>query len=229
MQSKNPRNKTTKTLNVHSVSQKEQDERELIRVEINRARQKLRVKEMKDKSLSNFFQVVLNAQAITATGLTQSLSNIPQGSANGTRTGDRAYPKRLQVRYSISSPDLFNTTRLIFFRWRQNLGVTPTQAQILDNGVGGVPGPYSMYNFSNRESIDVIYDKVWFTVGGISSTSSNVGEVLNFILPSRPISFTPGTVVGNDKIYLLMISDSVAAPDPTLSINSYLWFEDEEL
>jgi len=194
--------------------------------EINRALQ--RKENLKEKQSAKFFTSIINLAAVTATGTITDFSVAPQGIVQGDRTGDRIFPLRLCLRWSLSTPDVSNVTRLILFRFKPNS--VPTMAGVLDNGVGGVPGPYSQLSFQNRENIDVLWDSgLIISVSDAVSWSGNQGGTIEKDCHHRPITFNPTLTTGSDKIYLLTVSDSVAAPDPALSACMYTYYHEDAL
>jgi len=193
--------------------------------EINRLKQK--EKNKKNRELSKFFPNIVNLTSITAGGVIIPLSNVPQGVAQSQRIGDRIVPTKLEYRMSISAPDAFNLDRFIIFRWKNGL---PIVSDILENGVGGIPGPYSMLKFTNLSNITLLHDLMISQVDyAVGSESGNFAESKTFKINSGPITFEPTTTAGRDKLWLLVISDSVAGPDPALSAAFYLWYHDDDL
>lgn len=158
-------------------------------------------------------------QTVDSTGTITSISNIPQGDTDNTRDGDQAYIRSLELFWEADAADVFNVLRLLVVQWYP--ATTPLVTDILLTT--GVDGFMSPYNHDQRFQFRVIYDK--------RVTISTDRPAANFRVRlrrfgRRRIQYLGGTTDGQNKLYLLKISDSGAVSHPFIQNFTKLNFSD---
>jgi len=166
---------------------------------------------------------------VTSTGAVLSgLCPITQGVGVSQRTGDTVFWKDIFINYSISSEnaDIFNLARVILFQWHPNSGLAvPIVTDILQTNL-----VYSMYDWQFSSQFKILYDKVHVMAGtGTNPTPSGNQGYFGSIPITGPhrAEFSAGSALGAEQFYILAISDSVAIPFPTLSIQSRVTYSEE--
>lgn len=156
-------------------------------------------------------------------GVVVSLSDVPAGTTDLTRVGDSLSIRSIRVMGKILSADTTNTYRIIVFQWLDDQ--TPTPANVLSSVyVGTVNGVNSPYYHDQRKKFRVLWDKR-FNVDNVSH-AQQLFDTKHLFPSTKKISFNAGGTTGNAKIYMLLISDSGAAPHPTLDFVSQLSYND---
>lgn len=201
-------------------------------------RQKREVKQIVGRRLeSKYFDFGFGATGINSTPSIVQMSAVPQGAADSNRVGDTLNLKKLTVRMQFVGGDIYNTVRVIFFRFKQDTAVAaPTVAEIYDNTATGstyvlCPAP----NLENQDKFHIIYDKVitlpQMNNGGSTTNTSNsvktwVKSFYGRRLGPKRIRFTPATTSGWGHIYIAVVSDSIIAPAPTVYLNARMEYTD---
>lgn len=159
------------------------------------------------------------ATAISTSGIIYALSDIPQGITDVTRIGDSALPKQLQLRWNIVGADTpSNILRCVVFRWKMNTAAdVPTINEIFDSAFSGnyVLAPLT---FHDRARYELLMDKVWVSNPNAASTTNTKTGSKSMKMAKKAIEFQAGIVDGQNKIYLLIVSDSSAITHPTFSV-----------
>lgn len=161
-----------------------------------------------------------------AAGLFVRIQTPPQGDGLSERSGDQILLKRLQFRLSITGADTTQKVRLIVFRWSQDNAIganVPTTGGILQNS-----DVMSFYNYTSykNDRMRVLYDKTFpFTY-----TDANQ-KIVHFSLYGKRLGrkileFNAATNLGTNQIYLMMISDSIAASHPSVIGYAQLTYTD---
>lgn len=132
------------------------------------------------------------------------------------------------------APDVYNTTRLMLFQWNDD--AVPSAVTIFEN-IGTIQAPMSPVFFDNRDDINVLadirqvsspiaYDP---TVGAVVGYSG-VYNGRRFIKAKNgrkigPCSFLSAAVTyQKGGIFCALLSDSIAAPHPTVNIYCRITF-----
>lgn len=160
---------------------------------------------------------------------------IPQGLLDINRVGDRAMIKKLIIRIVMErqqwqvaggAPLGRATTkiRLVFVQWKPN--TVPVALDILNIGPSGGVDYLSEYNHDTRQEYTILKDKTWpltpvTNLISIVRTFSFFGKKL-----SKKIQFVNAGTVGTNKIYMFVITDSVATAEITMSFQARLYFTD---
>lgn len=178
--------------------------------------------------------------AVTSTPGYYNMSLIPQGVADEQRVGDSIKLKKLTVRFQAVGGDIYNTLRVVVFRFKQDTSV-------------GTPGPSDVYNtqatgseyvmcpvpgLEHADKVHVIYDKVvTLPQTNYYTSSTQITQTANSIktwkltlfgkrLGAKTIRFNPGATSGYGHIWMAICSDSSVLPNPTLYVNSQIEYND---
>lgn len=156
------------------------------------------------------------------TGTIWQLSLIPQGDTDTTRDGDSLLPQRLRIHCVATAADSYNLMRVIVFRWHP--ATLPVYGDIMTNAGGSVWSPLQSVNIDNRQNYTILLDRTL----RLDPESDGLKQIVKTIklAKSRPMQFQNGTTQGTNKIYLLAVSDSGAAPNPLFVLYSRLEFTD---
>lgn len=155
---------------------------------------------------SQFSAVAFAANVAQLTDLTQ----IPQNNTNTGRIGSEVTPKSIQFRYSFLST-ANAIYRVILFQWKPDT-VTSAPAQgLLDIGVAGVtPDVYSQYNYNDRRTYVIIYDRTHRQANGLEKNYHS-GQVFGKKLPEKMLYNVPAATTGESHLYLYVIADAAGA------------------
>lgn len=179
-----------------------------------------------------------NSTTSSTPGIT-SISNIPQGTTDNTRDGDRlTLAKYIEIRMQFTNSkgtggDWYNTYRFILFQWKGSN--TPISSDILLVGPSGSIDVHSSYDEDQALQYHIIKDICFNTVGPTDTVSGSFPQsnhVRNFVFKipvkriNKKIQFVGGTTTGSNKLYYLLVTDSTAAPHPTYWFNSKIYFTD---
>lgn len=177
-----------------------------------------------------FWDVSTNAYGIDNSGVTFTLSAVPQGDSDSHRDGDRLYIRKMYVRGQIEFGDSTNIVRLIFYQWKPS--TTPILGSILLNGPSGSIDVHSQYSHDYRQQFKILYDKTFVIIGNSSSATSPYTPVsirqFQFTLRrlNHQMQFIGGGTAGTNQIYYLAISDSAAPSHPALTMSTKLMYTD---
>lgn len=140
------------------------------------------------------------------------MSQIVQGDRRIDRTGATVQNMTLDFTYDILVGDATNLLRVTLFQWYENDATSPPNLNTLYEN-GGIAPNVSMWNtrYRNKE-FAILYDRKHV----LTQTSNDQVHVDRMGLkPKRnKITFNPGSVLGNNKIYLIVSSDSGVVPHP---------------
>lgn len=155
-------------------------------------------------------------QSIDASGTITKLNHPPQGINVSQRLGDAILLKRVRLRLNMIYGDNTNVLRCIVFRWTQDNSIAANVPIVTD--VLQTLNATAFYNFTHERAnqVHIVYDKT------IALSANGVPDkvlVQNFFgkkLGKKTIDMDAAVTTGTDQLYLLLISDSVAAPHPTV-------------
>jgi len=161
--------------------------------------------------------------ATTTPGL-YCLSNTSQGDNGGTHVGDESTMKNIELRMLVSVADATNAVRVVLFRWKPNIGyVSPGAGSILKDATS--PGFLtSTYLEDGEDMYQVYYDEVFLLAaagGNPEQVSRRVQRRFNL-----KCDFLTGTSNSSNMLYLMLMSDSSAATNPTVQFMSKVGFTD---
>lgn len=163
-----------------------------------------------------------SGSTISYSGACVSLSDIAQGAGDTARTGDQLNVVRLYLDYAIFPGDATNLVRVIIFQWKPIDTSAPAPSDILQS-VGNAYAPLSTYNHDSRFQKHVLYDALHSVDTYHPQIKKKV--IIKKFKPNR-IQYTAGTVTGQNKIYLLTISDSAASTHPSISLHTKILYKD---
>lgn len=156
-------------------------------------------------------------QSIDANGTVTKLVMPAQGDGVSERNGDKIWLKRIRVKLAILNADTTNVFRLILFRWTQDNSI-PANVPLSIDVLQGL-NALQQYNFTHKQAnqVHIIYDRLLPL-----STNGNPIRVIDQVLygkrlGKKKIIFDAAIVSGTDQIYVLAMSDSVAAPHPNMA------------
>lgn len=201
------------------------------------------------RELKFFNRQVGPLQSVSTTPGILDLSNMVQGNRDTERNGDRielagSMDVILQVvgsETTIANADIYNTLRIVFFQYKDSAvsGVNPIASQIFLPGPGGVgPDVFSLYNHDERQNYTILYDKQVTCINnsnpaaGTSGTNYQGNHVHNYKFKvslkraKKLVQYVGGGTDGTNKIYFYIVSDSVAPPHPTYTLNCKLYYRD---
>lgn len=160
-------------------------------------------------------------QGIDWTGTITSISDVSQGDTDVTRDGDQIYIRSLEMSWEVAVGDTYNIVRLIVLQWFP--ATTPTISDILLTS-GNNDSVLSPYSHDTRFQFKVLYDRKIHVNTDRPNMSLRFRIWRNFRF--RRIQYIGGGTTGQNKIYILKISDSGAVPNPTMANFAKMNFSD---
>lgn len=180
------------------------------------------VKRALHKDEEEKYAIVQASYSVSTTAGIYSLANTSQGSSGGTHIGDECRLKSIWFRWQTIVADTYNVVRIIVFVWKPNIGfATPAALNILKT----VTTPNQLttcYNEDGEDMYHILYDNVIPMVTG--NTNTKVGKFQKRLNLKQ--DFLTGSSNCSNNIYVLLISDSGAAADPTVNFTSRIAFTD---
>lgn len=165
-----------------------------------------------------------------------TVSNVPtvskwfalaQGVGNSQRIGNQIDCSHMELSYELTTGDTTNVLRIIVFQWREDdIAIGPVYTDILYRPNSSVPYTNALYNFDNRGSYKILYDKKHF-IDADNDVVSAFGHKKYIKIPHSKIDFNgAGATTGKNMIYVLSVSDSAAAAHPGFINQSRLYYRD---
>lgn len=146
-----------------------------------------------------------------------------RGLSANQMVGDSINPTHLRIKWACKVGDATNLLRIIVVQ--QIGGIVPTLTSLLQS-VGTVNAPLSPYNRDNSDTFRVLFDEFYQLATGADSQYLT-GDIKIQSVKLRKISYITASVTPSaGGIYFMAISDSAAAPHPTLQLGSRLYFKD---
>lgn len=166
-------------------------------------------------------------QAYTVTGIPSTgqvdalTSGIAQGDTAITREGDQITLKSIFLRFEIIHGDSTNIFRIILFRWME--ATVPSISSVLESNVtAGYPLSPLLRNANHR--IQVLYDNLF---AQSTNTNANIVEKVYVNKNLGNCEWQQTGSVESGQVYLLMVSDSGGAPNPTIKYYSRVTYTDQ--
>lgn len=193
------------------------------------------VKKAVKRALAKTSELKYSETATSNTGVDNAgqilpLSDVVQGTTDSNRIGDSLKPHTLDVDISLqASSDTFNNMRVIIFKWDRNTTdttlapINPIPQDILMQ-LNQDYAPMSATNWDRSSNFRVIRD-VRVCLNPTSNQSSRHRLFMNLDKYEK-IDFSSATTYGIHKYYIMIISDSGAAPHPQYSYFSRFTFYD---
>jgi hypothetical protein len=209
--------------------------------------QKRQVKQLINSQveLKSFFNTT-GFTPISTVGSILKLSSVPQGATQAQRVGDDLKTKVLRFRYNIqvgatgliAAADEFNTVRVIIFRWLEDDGgYIPTVGNILQAS-SSTNVSLQLYNFDDSDLYKILYDSAHVVYNTPMWNGAAVtwfhGVGANYVTPhthslqlgNRTIHYNIGGLSAKGSLYVLLVSDSAFAPNPSVEFTSALEYFD---
>lgn len=158
---------------------------------------------------SNFVASVVNAGGT----LLGPVTAINQNIGGSQRIGDQIRIENIAATEQLIAGDATNFLRIIWFQWYQNTAsVAPTLGAILQNPSAPTYSPINETNLDGK-LFRILSDKCY----GMTTSGANQCLTLKKrIKPARKVlEFNPTAATGFNHIYCYVMSDSIAAPNPT--------------
>lgn len=159
------------------------------------------------------------------------LTNPAQGNTDQTRVGDKLTMRGMRISWTAVPGDDYNVMRMIVFQWYPNTALTvPATNLIIENPT--YPTISAIRHDYNGNTFKVLKD-FKFTmvlpaaspVGTTSSVRTGTFKV-PFKWVKKSVEYTSGTTNAAHNIYVFVVTDSAAPPNPSITLYSRLWFDD---
>lgn len=161
---------------------------------------------------------------ISTAGSVTSVSEVPQGDTDTTRDGDMIQVSSMNYRYSVQSADSENLIRIIFFQWHTSLAV-PGVTNVLNIPVGYEE--LAMYETDQAgHEFKILYDQTHALNAQYSGAVDQRVFIGKVQIPRKKVQYRGGGLNGSNKVYALIISDSVAISHPTIKLVTKLNYMD---
>lgn len=192
--------------------------------EVKRIAGKVVSRRLRNEQELKFHVVPGLSLGVDTTGTVTDLTNIPQGTTDEYRIGDKVYLRSLRLNYQIKAADSVNYMRVAVFQWTDNTTADPTPTDLLQN-VATYPIISPWYHDRIQAGvIKVLYDKVHYL-------DSDDSEAIAFVKINRGlrrhVQYVGGGPQGVNKLYLFTISDSGVVSHPTITYYTKLQFTDK--
>lgn len=166
-----------------------------------------------NKIETKYLQASISASVLNTATLA-ALTMPTQGSAQGQRDGDIIGWSNWSGHVQYMYGDVTNAVRLIFFQWHPlNSADVPTAAKIL--AIPGDPLSYFVPDAQSRGKFTVLLDHM------VNLSSAGPGSAIRKIsIPGSKLAetrFTTGALTGTNIPYIMYLSDSGGAPNPTIN------------
>jgi hypothetical protein len=169
---------------------------------------------------------------VTATGTTGALLNVPQGTAQSDRIGDVIFVRKLvmtALNITAANADVYSHVRVILYQWRPSIGAeAPAVNTVLQTPTTN--SVFSNLNYANRRIYEILWDRTFSMTGTATVPTVGSDYVLTNVnipikLPSLEYQLASSSNSEN-TICILYISDSAAAPFPTIQFNFRMFYSD---
>lgn len=148
------------------------------------------------------------------------ISTIAQGDTDNLRDGRRIFPTSLNLNWdSYSDSTTGAMVRVIVFRWlSDNSTYTPASGMLL-NDSGTARHVLSPYATEYRNQYNILYDKV-VKLGYINAGATRQGDMITIPL-KKSIDYVGTSTAGKNQIYVMVVSDLIAASGPYVG----MWYQ----
>jgi hypothetical protein len=163
----------------------------------------------------------LAASTLTTTMTTTMMSAISAGTSVNGRIGELVLNEKLEYRLSFTVGDATNIFRFMVLIDDQPNGAAFVQTDLFENAAD----PTSPLNWQYAKRFRVLKDRV-FTLDTYNPTlTMNETIMINALCKYNGTSNAIANIA-TGPVYVVMLSDSGAVPQPTVSGNIRLWFRD---
>lgn len=153
----------------------------------------------------------------------QLLNGIDVGDAYNNRDGNKYVIKSIQISpIEVLTGDSYNTLRMVVFIDRSNQGSAPGASDLFQVAADPL---FSFFNSTNRKRFKVLYDRVVS-----ADTTDNVQRIypgyykkLNLPVECNG-SGSSYTAINKNSVWVMLVSDSSAAPHPLYSFRVRMRF-----
>jgi hypothetical protein len=148
------------------------------------------------------------------------LSGIPAGVTNGQRVGTSVDIERILLNGQWVIGDTTQIVRVLVFKWNvDNTSDTPQSSEIFDFANDPLA---PMVQFKPKR-FKMLFDHIW------TMDTYHPTELVRIDIKVKiKQTFDIGVNTGINNVYLALISDSGAVPNPTFTWDSQVWYTDTE-
>lgn len=174
------------------------------------------------------FHVATQSIGVDYTGAVYDLTSINQGDTDESRDGDAIYWKSQTFNYRVYGGDTTNALRVIIFQWFGNTSLhTPTVGDVLQQ-YGSTLGVLSTYLHDGEQGTNfrVFYDKTTTAVNGTDTVDKVFSVKVPLKYARKKCQFNAGSASRTNGLFLCVISDSAATPNPGIEYWSRVTFTD---
>lgn len=162
----------------------------------------------------------------SSSGNQYELSNPAQGTTDSTRVGDKLRLRGLRLRFTLVPGDTTQTCRIIVYQYKGNSSLhTPAISEVLQSAYIGVDSPLAPFTHDYRNQFIILMDKT-ITLDSVSHPVKSYKKKVPLKYAKKQIAFTAGSTDGSNKVYMIAISDSTAAPHPQINFICRLFYDD---
>lgn len=144
-------------------------------------------------------------------------ANPAPGNSDSGRIGDRIRITSIDMRYTGIYADGTNFVRIIVFQWKDDdNNYTPVQSDVINASTSAFTAQIR-HDQRKAGMLNILWDKVHC----MSSTGSNAAIFRHKFFTrgfGRDVQFMSGSQKGTNQLYMLTISDSIAASHPSLDV-----------
>lgn len=188
---------------------------------------------------TKYFDVSQNPTPTTSQTLaynnnsTHQLDQIPQGTAQAQRVGDKVKPYFVTIRGTVAQVAAHtneDTVRILLIKCKKGNGFVPNIASASTGKVlatqGSVNACWSPIQYENKTEFTILYDKVFTLDGGNTANKSKTFVINKKIMGD--VEFVPGTTTPEGgSLYLMGISSTgTGANPPYWFFTSRLYYKD---
>lgn len=180
-----------------------------------------------ETKMLNVYSGTFNA---LATPSLNAIANITQGITDAQRIGDTIKWKGIKIRlfpHNISTTLTNQYARFIIFQWHNSdVTTTPTVADILNLGVGGVQNYTSQYNWDTRHLYNIMYDRTFSLAKG-DTDSANQYVSLPYLVPKwKQVQYSATTVFGTNQLYFIVCGSGAGTDTAQLFFTAMVTYTD---
>lgn len=156
---------------------------------------------------------------ISSTASSFDLTTMAQGTTANTRVGATITIKRIILKEVVQTGDATNIVRSTLIHWKPDNGVdVPQMVELYNDSTYPYNSPFLPIKPSNFR----VLSDVQFNVDTYNPQKIKERE----IILDHKVSFGLGVNTGKDHLYLLVVSDSGAVPNPVYTLNAVVEFTD---
>lgn len=176
---------------------------------------------------TKYFELGVTATGVDYAGTLTNLTVVPQGTTDSTRIGDKLVIRGLNIKYEVIAADSTQMVRVMLFQWHPNTQLlSPIMSDILVSttlSTTNAPLANNVWDYQNQYT--VLYDRV-HRLDSLEKASDIVRKNINLRYAKKTIVFYAATTAASEHIYMLVVSDSSAAPHPTIQYQTRLTYDD---